>query len=367
MALLGNRRASAASELDRLLRRIAGSPDEPDGWLELARWVERTGQLPPGALDSGSRERLLGFWSRHPAERGLARLILPLLGLEPVAVGGPPPPGWEGLARTGPEGGYEVATGLPLTVRCATSGILLGRIPEGRFSMGSLAAPEEEPIRTVSLPGCWLSLAPVTVAEYATWLESGRGQAPPDWEVQLEEPDRPVVQVSWDEARAFAQWSGGDLPGEALWEYAARGPEGRIHSWGDREPGRRVANRNDGTRSARDWDRHLRPVGTSGLPPAPFGHLDLGLNIEEWCRDGFLLRFGRETPDHDPAGPEEARERSLRGASWFETIESPRLRASARAAALPGDRQPWRGFRVALDDPSEGRADPVPRRPYQGA
>ncbi len=112
---------------------------------------------------------------------------------------------------------------------------------------------------------------PVTVAEYALFLDDGgyadarwweaggHGQWPePDqWEDQLQHPNRPLIRASWFEAAAYCTWLSERrratglarsprervrLPTEAEWEFAARGAEGRRYPWGKTKPGPELLN-----------------------------------------------------------------------------------------------------------------------------
>lgn len=102
-------------------------------------------------------------------------------------------------------------------------GIILARIPGGRFMMGDGSQSGENPAHAVDVPAFRLGCALVTNAQYARFLtECPRVDVPRYWsESRAVDGSLPVVGVSWEEARLFATWAGGRLPSEAEWEYVA--------------------------------------------------------------------------------------------------------------------------------------------------
>lgn len=157
----------------------------------------------------------------------------------------------------------------------------------------STAHDDEQPQHEVYLNGYWIGKNPVTNAQYAAFVAAtGRG-APIGWKNGRPLPGMstavadqcPVVNVSWENAAAFCQWTSvlgqGEirLPTEAEREKAARGTDGRVYPWGDQAPTATLCNFGENVRAATSVGQYS-PQGDS-----PYGCVDVAGNVLEWCGD----------------------------------------------------------------------------------
>ncbi len=170
---------------------------------------------------------------------------------------------------------------------------------------------------------------PVTCGAYALFCQETRRAPPLYWPQPLQAfPDpsnltehmrhAPVVEVTRDDAEAFARWSNKRLPSEVEWELAGRGFDGRLWPYG---------NEFDEKKSGSDWrepwrERELAPVTTLEAETAsPFGVTGLGC-AWEWTST--------------PAGELSASSWIVRGGAWRDRIEPPTLvNRSTEDAAAP--------------------------------
>jgi len=174
-------------------------------------------------------------------------------------------------------------------------------VPAGKFLYGDEKEERE-------LSEFWIDKTPVTNAEFARFVEAtgyqtmaekeGTGRAlvsgkwqdvkgadwrhpgGPDTDIQSR-MDHPVVQVSWHDAVAYAEWAGKRLPTEEEWEKAARGAEGRKYPWGDQSPTSELCNfsMNVGDTT---------PVGQySPNGDSPYGCVDMAGNVWEWTASDY--------------------------------------------------------------------------------
>jgi len=212
-------------------------------------------------------------------------------------------------------------------------------IPSGTFLMGSddpdaIASDGEGPVRSVTLGPFRISATTVSNFEFAAFVRDTNFiteaeiagysfvfylQVPPahrqqvrqvvsglPWWVPLtdaswqrpegpdshvqDRPDHPVVHVSWNDAMAYCQWAGLQLPSEAQWERAARGGlEGRRFAWGDDlldangAPRCNVFRGEFPNRPEPGWQPE--PIECKTGDPNGFGLYNTCGNVWEWCSD----------------------------------------------------------------------------------
>jgi sulfatase modifying factor 1 len=260
---------------------------------------------------------------------------------------------------------------------------------------------DETPQRNVSVAAFLLDKHPVTNEEFGLfanetgyttdaesrgfgmvysgryWEELGgacwRSPAGPSSSLQGRE-DHPVVHVSWNDARAYAQWQGKRLPTETEWELAARGCAYRLWPWGDQwdNANANTAETHAGElRSLKAWRKwwlgvcaiqgpvpQTTPVGSfSPQGDSPYGVADLAGNVYEWTNSTSFLYD--ENAACDPTiRAVMGKYRVIRGGSWMN------FRYQARCTErMHGDPDQWSnfatGFRCAQDieDSHEGQGE----------
>lgn len=222
-------------------------------------------------------------------------------------------------------------------------------VPRGEFVQGSSdddpdGRDEERPQREVYLDAFFIDRTPVTVADYKAYLDATGTRAPEEWHTFNDPkaaPNRPVVFVNWDDARAYADWAGKRLPTEAEWEKAARGTDGRIFPWGDEKP-----------TDKRAWFEHDAPseVGARPFGSSPWGVHEMAGNVFEWVSDWYDRDYYASAPAENPHGPDSGKKKIIRGGSFAHGAFA--LRCATRGRYRPEARRANHGFRCAwsLDD-----------------
>ncbi len=234
-------------------------------------------------------------------------------------------------------------------------------IPPGKFSMG--CTPGDDRCDPVQLPsreitfdaGFLLSRTEVTVGAYKTFARQTATRLPdaPAFNDGWRKDDHPIVNVTWDDARAYCAWAGGRLPSEAEWEYAARGGHADwFHPWGRESPtctpgAANGARFDDGAACRKAGTERVGAYGPNG-----FGLLDAAGNAWEWCADEWNANYS-DAPSDGSAFEEgsTASRRVLRGGSWINGADY--LRVSIRSRWFQSRGREFIGFRCARDGEAE--------------
>lgn len=246
-------------------------------------------------------------------------------------------------------------------IRTDSRGIKQVWVPDGCFPMGSdptkdkFASPDEMPQHDVCITGYWLDMFEVTNAAYEQFVANGAYTKPDYWSEEewrwlqtngitgpqsllgFVGPLQPRLGISWYEADAYARWRGGRLPTEAEWEYAARGKEGLIFSWGN-FPETNTAN-------VLGFVGHTTNVGTYEKGRSWVGAYDMTGNAMEWVADWYSNTYYQQRVKNNPTGPTTGIYRIIKGGSWARGPDK-ETRAAFRASDIPTARSDRLGMRI---------------------
>ncbi|MEP4052593.1 MAG: SUMF1/EgtB/PvdO family nonheme iron enzyme [Litorimonas sp.] len=255
----------------------------------------------------------------------------------------------------------ELRPGPGKTFKDCAACPMMVTLPAGTAELGAQATdakakPNEKPARPVTFTNLFaIGVTEVTFAEYGACVAAGGCKSMPS-DNGWGQGSRPVINVSWSDAVAYAQWLSNTtgknygLPSGAQWEYAARG--GKTDALIGGSPKAVCAFANGASKESElPWanesctdlaaDRTL-PAGS--LSKNGFGTSDMIGNVSEWVLDCNTLNLRDAPVDGSADARGSCSQRIVRGGSWFSGPDD--LRYSARAVQRRGDTNDFTGFRV---------------------
>ena len=226
-------------------------------------------------------------------------------------------------------------------------------IPAGSFQMGCVSGIDcfdsDKPVHEVKINSFAMSKYEVTFEEYDAFTNATGRRRAQDLNLHRS-PRRPVIDVSWYDASAYAAWLSSQtekryrLPTEAEWEYAARAGTTTKYSWGNDID----VNRANCYGCASQWDRETTaPVGT--FSANRWGLHDMHGNVKEWVQDCWNENYEGAPTDGSAWRSGDCYKRVLRGGSWYTRPWSIRSAARYDYDASEDNYIYGGGFRIVRD------------------
>lgn len=253
--------------------------------------------------------------------------------------------GCTGPAPTEPAASKEPAApkaASTVTTIHTKTGVDMALLPGGEFTMGDQRGEDDEqPAHRVTVSPFYIDVCEVTQASFQAML--GRNPS------KFVGPDKPVDRISWLAAVQYCNMrstregfkpcydpktmacdfsaDGYRLPTEAEWEYACRAGTTTRWPFGNEA----------GELAKHAWFKANSAKATHPVKQKQanaWGLYDMTGNVAEWCNDYYAEKYAADSPQKDPRGPAEGKERVLRGGSWAAGDDA--CRAAARLSQPPG-------------------------------
>ncbi len=220
-------------------------------------------------------------------------------------------------------------------------------IPAGTFTMGSPTSEFDrshyEIQHQVTLSAFKMSKYEVTFQQYDAFCIA-TGRTKPD-DNGWGRGNRPVINVSWDDATAFAKWMGCRLPTEAEWEYACRaGTTTPFNTGNNLTTSQANYNGNFPYNNNPKGENRAKTVPVGTFAANAFGLFDMHGNAWEWVNDWFENYSPKATAQTNPQGPSSGKFRVYRGGGW--DLIAQFCRSARRRYQEPDRRFNYMGFRV---------------------
>lgn len=200
-----------------------------------------------------------------------------------------------------------VLLGTPI-IATASSMVM---IPEGPFTMGRGDQPPHGPERRLFLKPFLIDQSEVTHEEFQKQF--------PDHQFRKGAARHPITKVTWHQAKAYCEKTGGRLPTDPEWEKAARGEMGTIYPWGDYKPRKRPHPFYSGVVK--------KKVASNRQDVSAYGVHDMAGSVWEWTAD------------------DQGSLKIIRGGLWNLHLDFDYSKTYEKAAIPPGERLSFLGFR----------------------